>query len=142
MEMYTDLKGFLTGLAENKNLFNDRIEVRGKVLSSEEAIGNPKRRDFPLLKGKEKLLEADYKGSKGQAFTDSPYGFAGKLRDFLEMPMQSNFEKAAFIAVLNAVMRHFGLIEGTVHCKNEEPSICAEKLVRYLKEKYGCARIA
>jgi uncharacterized protein (DUF4213/DUF364 family) len=142
MEIYITLKNFLREQLSRKNLLEDRVEVRGKVLSSEEAIGTPERRDFPLLKGKERLLEADYQGSKGQAFTDSPYSFAGKLRDFLDMPLQNNFEKAAFIAVLNAVMRHFGLIDGTVHCKDQEPNRCAQKLIQYLEEKYGCPRIA
>ncbi len=141
MDIYTILKNYLHEQLSRNNLLNDRVEVKGKVLSNEEAIGNPERRDFPLLKGKEKLLEADYKGTKGQAYTDSPYSSSGILQDFLDMPMRSNFEKAAFIAVLNAVMRHLDLIEGTVHCKNEEISQCAQKLVQHLQEKYGCPKI-
>lgn len=142
MNIYTRLRRYLIEELSVKNLLDDRIEVRGEVLSTEQAIGTPKRKDFPLMMGKEKLLEADYKGTKGQAFTDSPSSFHGTLHEFLDLPLQTNFERAAFIAVLNAVMRHLGLIEGTVHCKNEETNLCAQKVVKYLQEKYGCPQIA
>lgn len=141
MDIYTTLRQYLYDLLSKNHLLHDRVEVKGKVLSNLEAIGNPERRDFPLLKGKEKLLEAEFKGSKGQAYTDSPYSFSGTLQDFLDMPLQSNFQKASFIAVLNAVMRHLKLIEGTIHCKNEEINKCAEKLIAYIQEKYRCPNI-
>ena len=46
-----------------------------------------------------------------------------------------------FIAALNAVTRHLGLAEGTIHCKNEEPETCAEQIVQYIKETYGSPKI-
>jgi len=124
------------------NLLEEKVLVQGKALSAEEAIGKPKRQDFPLMKGKEKLLQAEFKGSFGQAFTDSPASFQGTLGDFLEMPLETNFEKAAFTAVLNAVMRHLGLVEGTIHCKDEEPNECARQLVTYLRNKFGNPKVA
>ena len=45
----------------------DMISIVSKSLSSKEAIGNTKRKDFPIIVGKEIMLEADFKGAKGQA---------------------------------------------------------------------------
>ncbi len=140
--VYRTLKTFLDKQARDYNLLGERVSIHGKVLSAEEAIGKPQRQDFPLMKGKEKLLQAEFKGSLGQAFTDSPASFEGTLHEFLEMPLETNFQKAAFTAVLNAVMCYLGLVEGTIHCKDDEPNECAQKLVEYLRKKFDRSRIA
>ncbi len=140
--IYRTLKTFLDKQARDNNLLGEKVSIHGKVLSAEEAIGKPQRQDFPLIKGKEKLLQAEFRGAFGQAFTDSPASFEGALRDFLEMPLETNFQKAAFIAVLNAVMRYLGLVEGTIHCKDEEPNECAQKLVDYLRQRFDHPKIA
>lgn len=140
--LYDILKDYLKKQALENNLLEAIVVVKGRVLTAQEAIGNPKQQDFPLLKGKEKLLQAEFEGCKGQAFTGSPGNFEGTLSELLEMPVKTNFEKASFIAVLNAVMRYLKLVDGTVHCKDEEPSECAEKLVLHIKNIYGSPRIA
>ncbi|NLV16116.1 MAG: hypothetical protein GXY50_02745 [Syntrophomonadaceae bacterium] len=131
------LQGYLAEEAETNHLLGEKVVVRGKILSAEESIGNPQRRDFPLLKGKESLVQAEFKGALGQAFTDSPRNFTGILQDFLEFPLDNNFDRACFVAVLNAVMNYSGKAEKTVHCKNEEPEQCAQGITHYLKEQYG-----
>ena len=50
---------------------------------------------------------------------------------------QNNFERAIFIATLNAVMRELGEITGTVHCRDKEPAACADELVDYVGERFG-----
>ncbi|NLC77325.1 MAG: hypothetical protein GX750_06860 [Clostridia bacterium] len=140
-QVYHRLQDYLRTQAREKNLLDTAVVVKGRVLTTQEAIGNPQQKDFRLLKGKEKLLQAEFKGCKGQAFTDSPGDFEGTLGELLERPINSNFEKASFIAVLNAVMRYLQLVEGTIHCKDEEPGECAEKLVSFIKENYGQPRI-
>ncbi len=137
MDIYEEMKKHLYELAQKHRLLDEKVMVKGRALSTEEAIGRPQRTDYPLLKGKEKLLQAEFRGAMGQAFTDSPYSFYGRLEEMLEMPCGTNFEKAAFVAVLNAVMRYLGLAEGTIHCKDEEPEECAEKLAEDLKNRYG-----
>lgn len=141
-DIYAKLKDYLKIQAEKANLLEETVIIKGRVLTNEEAIGTPKRQDFPLLKGKEKLLQAEFKGALGQAFTDSPGDFKGTLNELLAQSIETNFQKASFIAVLNAVMRYLELAYGTIHCKNEEPTECAEKLVVYLKNNYGRSKIA
>ncbi|MCK5213816.1 MAG: hypothetical protein KAR05_00495 [Candidatus Omnitrophica bacterium] len=45
-----------------------RITVR--PLSPQEAIGNPEHNDYPIQKGRERLMQADFNGAYGVAFTD------------------------------------------------------------------------
>ena len=52
-------------IAVENNITGEEVTVSGKVLTNEEAIGNPDRKDFPLLTGKERLMQAEFKGFKG-----------------------------------------------------------------------------
>lgn len=99
--------------------------VVSSPLSSLEAIGNPDRDDFPILRGKEVLVQAVYGGTAGQAFSPDYGNFQGSLKDVLELPLESIFERAIMVATMNAVLRNLGLAGGTVHCKNTGPKICA-----------------
>lgn len=99
--------------------------VVSSPLSSQEAIGNPDRDDFPILRGKEVLVQAVYRGTAGQAFSADHGSFRGSLKDVLALPLESIFERAVMVATMNAVLRNFGLTGGTVHCKNTGPKECA-----------------
>ncbi|OPY69961.1 MAG: hypothetical protein A4E57_00839 [Syntrophorhabdaceae bacterium PtaU1.Bin034] len=128
-------------LVAKNNLSDRAISVVVKTLTPEEAIGNPGRRDFPIVLGKERVIEAEFEGTKAQAFTDSPKEFAGKLGDALTLPFDSNGNRAVFIAVLNAVLRYLGMLEKTLHCRDEEPEHCARETAAFLKCKYPQARV-
>ncbi len=117
-----------------------RVTVRG--LTPTEALGTPEDRDYPLIKGRERLLEAEILGSRGQAFTDTPGDFSGTLREAADLPLTDNHNQAIFIAALNGLMRHLGLIENTVHCKDTSPPQCAADLVEYVRKQFGNPRIA
>ena len=132
---------FLQILLSN-NLLNEEIEIiSAKTLTPSQAIGEPQRDDYPILKGKEVLIEATFRGSKGQAYTDEPGSYKGAIKDILDLELKSNFERAILIATMNAVLKHLGLIGATLHCKNEELGICADKLVEHIYAKYGNPRI-
>lgn len=111
-------------------------------LSPEEAIGIPNRTDFPILKGKEFMVEATFRGAKGHAFTDMPGNFQGSLSDFLNMSFDNNFKRSLLISGFNAIMRYFGRTNSTIHCKNDEPKICAEMLPDFIKKNFGKVKIA
>jgi uncharacterized protein (DUF4213/DUF364 family) len=82
------------------------------------------------------MMQADFRGTCGQAYTDMYDNYSGKIIDIANMELKNNFRRAIFISSLNAVMRHLGLIEKTVHCKDNEPRECSAKL------KYGNPKIA
>ena len=112
-------------LAAEHGLNDAAVTVLAKPLTPEEAIGKPERRDFPILEGKERVIEATVLGTRGQAFTDSASDFAGQFRDVLELPLTTNRNRAVFLAATNAALVHIGLIKGTVHCKDDAPEKCA-----------------
>ena len=139
--MYSVIRDKFKLIVEENDLRNETVMIRAKPLTPEEAIGNPESEDFPILKGHERLMQAEFRGSFGQAFTDMHGNFMGTLRDVLDMELTNNFRRAIFIASLNAVMRNLGMIEGSVHCKDSGPTECGEDLVEFLG-KYDKLKIA
>ena len=124
------------------DLLGARVEVLARLLTPEEAIGTPGRRDFPIIKGREKMLEAIVSGARGQAFTDSRREFVGTVAQVLALPLDSNATRAIFIATLNAVLRHLGIAEGTVHCRNDEPERCAPQIAEHIAQKFNPRKVA
>jgi hypothetical protein len=129
-------------LIKEHGLEGEEVIVKAAALSPEQAIGNPEDKDYPLVKGMERLMQAEFRGAKGQAFTDRYGNFSGRLVDIANMELSNNFRRAVFIASLNAVLNYLGLTERTVHCKDKQPRECAAELVSYIKENYGQPRIA
>ncbi len=140
--LFHQLKDKLKQLADANHLLSEQVTIAGKDLTVEEAIGKPHRQDYPLQKGKDKLLQAIFKDAAGQAFTDQGGYFRGTLAEVLDWPLQTNFDRAVFVACLNAVLRYLGLIQQTVHCKDEEPEECAAKIVPLIRQDYGNPNIA
>lgn len=128
-------------LWEEHDLLREPIAVKARTLTVQEAIGDPEGEDFPLQKGKERLMEAEFRGAKGQAFTDRFGDFSGTLADVAAMPLENNFRRAVFVASVNATVRGLGLCNRTIHCRDKEPNECAVKFSRYIGERFGDVRI-
>jgi uncharacterized protein (DUF4213/DUF364 family) len=125
-----------------KNKLDDvEVSVLVKILTPFEAIGEPGRRDFPIIIGKERVIEAEVLGARAHAFTDSPKEFIGKLREILNLPLRSNRERAIYIAALNAALKFLHLVEGTLHCKDDEPERCASEISSYILKKWGKIKV-
>lgn len=140
---YDDIRERFFNLIKEKNLMSQEVEVvSARPLTPQEVIGKPERDDFPLLKGKEVMIQADFKGSLGQAFTDMPGNYSGTLKEIFDMFLDDDFKRAVFISTLNAVLRYLNYISKTVHCRDKEPAECAAHLVNYIKERFGNPRIA
>jgi uncharacterized protein (DUF4213/DUF364 family) len=140
-DVYAELRKRLLDLCESHNLLNEPVRIRARVLSTEEAIGNPEADDFPLQKGKERLMSAEFGTGTGQAFTDLYGDFSGKLQDVIDMPLKNNFKRAIFVSAMNAVLRHLKEIQGTIHCRDKEPALCAAELVHFIRDRYGEPKI-
>ncbi len=141
-DFYAELIERFREIVEANNLLDEEIVITGRALSVEEAIGNPERQDYPIVKGKEKLMQAEFKGCKGQAFTDMAGSFKGSLKEVLNNPLDTNFDRAVLIASMNAICCYLGLIEKTIHCHDDQPEQCAGELVEYIKEEFGHPRVA
>jgi uncharacterized protein (DUF4213/DUF364 family) len=112
-----------------------------KTLTPEEAIGVPGRRDFPIILGKERVVEADFIGARAHAFTDSPGEFMGHLKEVLNFPLTSNRERSIYVATLNAILKHLNLVENTIHCKDEDPERCGNEIASQIMETWGKIKV-
>ena len=142
MEIYNILQQHFVGLLKENHLESEETMIRAKPLTPEEAIGNPEDKDYPLITGRERMMQAEFRNTCGQAYTDMYGNYTGKLMDIANMELKNNFRRAIFISSLNATMRYLGLIDKTMHCKDNEPRECSTKLVEYVMKNYGHPKIA
>ena len=140
-EFYEELNRRFMKLLKEEGLYSDDVKITTKALTPEEAIGNTKRKDFPIITGKDIMVQASCHGVFGQAFTDAPAVFEGTLGEICEMDMNDSHNRGLFIAALNAVMGYLGKSTRTVHCRNEGPELCACDAVEFVKKLYGNPKI-
>jgi len=140
--LYDIIKKEFVKLITENGLQGEKVIIRATPLSPQQAIGNPEDKDYPLVVGVERLMQAEFRGSLGQAYTDMYGDFSSRLSDIVETDLKNNFRRAIFISSLNAVMKHLELITPTVHCKDNQPRECSYELVRYIEKNYGHPRVA
>lgn len=126
--LYQHLKTSLKGLIDERDLAGQNLSVHCRILEVAEAIGFPEHQDYPIQQGREYMVEARFQNARGQAFADQFENHEGVVESLLTMAVDTSARRAIFIAGLNAVYRHCGLCESTVHCRDEEPVACARKL--------------
>lgn len=129
------------GLWKREGLLDNHVQVSAGPLTVKQAIGDPGSNDYPIQKGKERLMEAGIEDARGQAFTDDFGSFSGTLREISQLPLNSNFNRAIFVAALNASMRNLERTEHTIHCHDSGPKDCAAQLPAFIRQKYGTPRI-
>lgn len=139
MSVYAQLKDELRELAKRYSLNGDAVDVSAATLSPHEAIGAPEERDCPLVKGRERMMQAVFRGACGQAFTDLYGNWHGTIHDLIEMDLANNFRRAVLVSSLNAVMRALGLIERTVHCKDGDPKRCGRECLAMFRGRFPSA---
>lgn len=138
---FSRLQSEFSQLVDEFQLRQTEVEVRASALSPEDAIGATKRQDYVILKGKERLMQATVMGCKGQAFTGAQGDFSGTLEDVLALPLIDDFQRAVYIATLNAVTAYTEKADKTVHCKNEGPELCAQQTVDFFRKNYDNSNI-
>jgi hypothetical protein len=126
-----------SALVHELELGEEDVLITVATLSAQEAIGSPNRDDYALLEGREVMIEAQFLGGFGQAFTDQPQGFQGQLKTVLGLNLGAKHNRAILIATLNAVMAHQGMVTGTRHCRDEEPEECATEITKNLLGRFG-----
>lgn len=128
-------------LIKNEKLNLLEININSRALKNEEAIGHPDRNDFPLLRGKEVLLQAELDGSLGQAFTSDPIIYSGSINNLLELSNERPGNYALLVAALNALYCKLGIVKQTIHCIDNEPEECAKRISQYILEEHGICKI-
>jgi len=125
------MRSYLEETGRSRSLLDETIRVSARALSAEEAIGNPEHDDYPLVAGRERMMEAEVRGAKGHAFTDMYGRWEGSLRDVCRMAAVNNFRRAIIVATLNAVTRLTGDAECTIHCRDDGPVGCAGEIAPF-----------
>lgn len=139
---YRELVSRFSELLKSKGITGEQVEITTRSLTPQEAIGITKRRDFPIITGKDVMVQASCMGSLGQAFTDAPSFFKGTLGEICALDVEhGSHNRGLFIAALNAVMKYLGMVECTVHCRCGGPEQCAVDAEDYIARVYGHPRI-
>ena len=125
-------KGYTNSLPKLSDNSKNFVEQHFKMPSDE----------YALVKGKEVIVRCKFKGSYGDAFTDQPRAFRGKLKDVLGLFFGDAGARAIYFASLNAVLGHLGMVRGTVHCREDEPRRCGMQLADYIQNKFGNVKVA
>lgn len=141
MTILDQVRARAVSIWKKAGLMEQPVEVVATPLTVEQAIGNPEGQDFPIQKGKEKLMEARFNGARGQAFTDTYGNYQGLLADVANLDLRQNKSRAIFVATLNAVIRHLNQAENTVHCKDCGPAQCAAVVAERIRTAYGEPKI-
>lgn len=135
---YKELKSRFIEVLKSHGIENEPVEIVCRSLTPEEAIGKTKRQDFPIITGTDVMIQAEFRGCFGQAFTEAPTAFEGSLSEILAMDIVNDVHgRSLFIAVMNAVMNSLGLCKGTVHCRTEGPEFCAQDMLAFLQANYS-----
>lgn len=139
---YRELKQRFTELLKAEGILGAEVWIDTRALTPEEAIGMTKRKDFPIITGKDVMIQASCLDALGQAFTDAPSAFRGTLEEICALDVeQDSHARGLFTAALNAVMKYLGRVECTVHCRCDGPELCAVDAAAYIAEVYGCPKI-
>ena len=139
-ELYQTLKEAFQKLIAAHQLEQEPVKITCRALSAEEAIGETKRKDFPIITGKDIMVQAEYKNGRGQAFTDAPALFEGSLADVCRLDIENDAHaRGVFIASLNAVMNSLGACRATVHCRKDGPELCAGDMKSFLDLEHPAA---
>jgi uncharacterized protein (DUF4213/DUF364 family) len=129
-------------LCLERGLLAETVEIRARELTPEQAIGHPDHDDYPVFTGKERMIEAEFRGARGHAFTSRPGNFSGRIREVVEMEMTNDYRSAVLVATINAVTRHLGMAERTVHCRDADMAECAKGAADFLRERFGdCEKV-
>ncbi|MDD3678278.1 MAG: DUF364 domain-containing protein [Dehalococcoidales bacterium] len=131
----------LVELVKENKAEGQPVVVTVGALSPLQAIGNTERQDYAILEGSEVMIQAQFGGGYGQAFTDSPKEFEGSIEDVLSFDLDTNSNRAIMVATLNAIASHLGIASGVIHCRDEEPAKCGDIIVEEVKKKYGDVKI-
>jgi len=117
-------------------LQGEKVSVVARPLRPKEAIGAPLRDDYPILKGREVMIQAELGRGIGQAFTDEPSDFVGSLGTVKEMALLNNRSRALLVATINATYNRLGLVAGVRHCRDAGPEVCGESIAAELARRY------
>ena len=82
-------------------------------------------------------VTADFRGVKGEAYTENPESFEGSLGEALAIAVTEAGIDARCIAAINAVMSYLGYCAGTFPTDFDERRLYSEALFGHVIDNYG-----
>jgi hypothetical protein len=123
----------LQNITGKHHIDDQEVTITCRTLTPEEAIGNPLHDDYPIQLGKERLIEADFMGKKGQAFSDSYFNYKGSVNDIISLKLDTNAKRAIFVSSLNAILAKLDSMPEAIHCKNDDLMRCGDHFMRFVQ---------
>lgn len=147
MSSYYDelCRKFFEELAKEKSITTEYVRskyedvVRYRALPS--SYFNLPSKEYAIARGEEVMMECVFKSAKAHVFTQLPRDRVMRVDEILRLDLSDIGNRSVFYCALNAVMRYYGLINGTMHCRGNSPLKCAKSLIEYLKSFASDARI-
>lgn len=140
-DFYSNLIKKFQNLISDKKLFNEEVFISWKKIPDNKSVSRfCEKRIITTTVGEKILVEADFDGYKGEAVTDMPVSYCGRLRDILLLNTNSNRNRAILISALNAAMSYLYNDLKTIHCKKSANSQCAAMICEYLNN-IGCKKV-
>ena len=138
------VRNFFKKLVEKHRLFNSAVKIHGEEGKENVSyrIVPPKEfmlpsSEYAIARGKEVIMECCFGHGKAHVFTAKPYSGILNFSEILNLSLDNIVNRGIFFCSLNALMRHLGLIDRTLHCRGMEPEFCGEKLAKWILKEYG-----
>ena len=90
LSFYSELRSRFMKLLTEEEILDEQVVINTKSLTPEEAIGITKRKDFPIITGKDVMVQAECLGALGQAFTDAPSAYRGTLEEICSLDLAND----------------------------------------------------
>ena len=135
-EIYDQIITNFRALPGVTELLDEIVDVRGnyqpeKTLMPEGDVPSEVNRP-------EYATIADFKGAKGEAYSETPAEFYGTLEELLAYPLAGRGIDARVLAGINAVMKYLGLLDNAVYSEDPEArKKYADQIFAEVTEKYG-----
>lgn len=131
----------LRGLVREHGLGEQVVTVVTRPSATQESTGEGIREEYALTHGDVVLVEATFSGAIGQALSDEPAQFSGTLDQALDIRLDTNGQRALFVATANAILAHLGLVRGTCHCEYPSVRECGWRVASSLWGEYPGADV-
>jgi hypothetical protein len=92
--------------------------------------------------GERVLIEAAVDGTTGEAFADSAEEFSGSLREAFEVPLDTESNRAVFLATANAALHRLGHLDEATHCREHLGRTCGDQIASIIWDRWGDVPVA
>jgi len=139
------VRAYFRKIVEERRLSRFTVEISGKEAAGKKVMFkvvpskefNLPSEEYAIAKGKEVIMECCFKNSRAHVFTAKPFKGVLTLSKIVNLNLNNVSNRSIFFCALNAVMRHLGIVNKTIHCHGSEPEICSIELTKWLRKRYG-----